>query len=78
MWGPVAAHPVSCLKLLEKKTTYKRLMTWQQHLKKCAAEWQQMKLARKNAEKAKKRKSSPPKVPRRLKGKRLDPSRDIN
>jgi len=29
-------------------------MTWQQHLKKCAKEWQEMKLAKKNAEKAKK------------------------
>ena len=28
-------------------------MTWQQHLKKCAAEYQQMKLANKKAQKAK-------------------------
>ena len=53
-------------------------MTWQQHLKKCAAEYQQMKLANKNAEKAKKRTAPPPPVPKRLRGKRIDPARDIN
>ena len=52
-------------------------MTWQQHLKKCAAEWQQMKLAKKNAEKAK-AKPGPPKVPKRIRGKQQDPTRDIN
>ena len=34
--------------------------TWQQHLKKCAAEYQQMKLANKNAQKAKARTKPPP------------------
>ena len=29
-------------------------MTWQQHLKKCGKEWREMKLAKQNAEKAKK------------------------
>ena len=54
------------------------MTTWQQHLKKCAAEWQQMKLAKKNAEKAKARTKPPPKVPRRVRGKKVDPERDIN
>ena len=53
-------------------------MTWQQHLKKCAAEYQQMKLAKKNAEKAKTRTKPAPKVPRRVRGKKVDPERDIN
>ena len=53
-------------------------MTWQQYLKKCAWEWQEMKIARKNTEKAKNRKSAPPKVPRRVRGKKVDPERDIN
>ena len=53
-------------------------MTWQQHLKKCAKEWQEMKLAKKNAEKAKARKDPPPKVPRRVRGKQTDPANDIN
>jgi hypothetical protein len=78
MLGPAVVQAVFCLKLLEKKTTYKRLMTWQQHLKKCAAEYQQMKLANKNAQKTKARTKAPPRVPRRVKGKKVDPERDIN
>ena len=53
-------------------------MTWQQHLKKCAAEWRQMKLAKKDAEKTKTRTKPPPQVPRRVRGKKVDPERDIN
>ena len=52
--------------------------TWQQHLKKCAAEYQQMKIANKNAQKAKARTKPPPKVPRRVRGKKVDPERDID
>ena len=51
-------------------------MTWQEHLKKCAREWQEMKKARKNAEQAKKKK--PPKVPRRIRGKQSDAGRDLS
>ena len=52
-------------------------MTWQEHLKKCAREWQEMKKARKNAERAKKKKK-PPKVPRRIRGKQTDAGRDLS
>ena len=51
-------------------------MTSQEHLKKCAREWQDMKKARKNAERAKKKK--PPKVPRRVRGKQTDAGRDLS
>ena len=51
---------------------------WQQHLKKCDKEWRELKLARKNANKAKNRQSAPPKVPRRVRGKKVDPVRDMN
>ena len=51
-------------------------MTWQEHLKKCAREWQEMKKARKNAELAKK--NMPPKVPRRIRGKQTEAARDLN
>ena len=77
MWEPAAVHRAFYLKLLKKKATYKR-MTWQQHLKKCAAEYQQMKLANKNAQKTKARTKPPPKVPHRVRGKKVDPQRDIN
>ena len=40
--------------------------------------WRELKLARKNAEKPKKRKSAPPKAPGRVRGKKVDPERDIN
>ena len=42
--------------------------TWQEHLKKCAREWQEMKKAKKN----------PPKVPRRVRGKQSDAGRDLS
>ncbi len=44
--------------------------SWQEHLKKCAREWQEMKKARKNAERSKK--TVPPKVPKRVQGKQSD------
>ena len=53
-------------------------MTWQEHLKKCAREWRELKIVKKNAEKAKNRKSAPPKVPRRVRGKKVEPERDVN
>ncbi len=53
-----------------------REMTWQEHLKKCAREWQEMKKARKNAEQAKKK--VPPKVPRRIRWKQSEAGRDLN
>ena len=42
--------------------------TWQEHLKKCAKEWHEMKKAKKN----------PPKVPKRIRGKQTDANRDLN
>ena len=51
-------------------------MTWQEHLKKCAREWQEMKKAGKNAERAKKK--APPRVPRRVRGKQSDAARDLS
>ena len=44
------------------------MTTWQEHLKKCAKEWQEMK--KKNADRAKK--TAPPRVPRRVRGKQPD------
>ena len=43
--------------------------TWQEHLKKCAREWQEMKKAKKKV---------PPKVPRRIRGKQTEAARDLN
>jgi hypothetical protein len=54
------------------------MTTWQEHLKKCAREWQEMKRAKQNAEKTRKRTKPPEKVPRRVRGKQVDPARDIN
>ena len=53
------------------------MTTWQEHLKKCAKEWQEMKKARENAERAKKKKA-PPRVPKRVRGKQSDAVRDVN
>ena len=50
--------------------------SWQEHLKKCAREWQEMKKARQNAERAKKNKV--PSIPRRVPGKQSDAARDLN
>ena len=52
--------------------------TWQEHLRQCAKEWQEMKRAKQNAEKTKRRTKPPDKVPRRARGKQTDPARDIN
>jgi len=50
-------------------------MTWQEHLKRCAKNWH----AKKKREAAKaKAKPAPPKLPRRIRGKQQDPTRDIN
>ena len=51
------------------------MTTWQEHLKKCAKEWQEMK-KKKNADRAKK--TAPPRVPRRVRGKQSDAARDLN
>ena len=50
------------------------MTTWQEHLKKCAKEWQEMK--KKNADRAKK--TAPPRVPRRVRGKQTEAARDLN
>ena len=50
--------------------------SWQEHLKKCAREWQEMKKARQNAEQAKKK--VPPRVPGRVRGKQSDAARDLH
>ena len=60
----------------EPKDLGLREMTWLEHLRKCAREWQELKKARKNAEQAKKKR--PPKVPRRIRGKQTDASRDLS
>ena len=46
------------------------MTTWQEHLKKCAKEWQEMKKKKKNAHRAKQ--TAPPRVPRRVRGKQSD------
>ena len=48
-------------------------MTWQQEVKACAKRWKA-----KNERKAAKAKPEPPKVPKRMRGKQQDPTRDIN
>ena len=50
--------------------------SWQEHLKKCAREWQEMQKARQNAEQAKKK--VPPRVPGRVRGKQSDAARDLH
>ena len=46
------------------------MTTWQQHLKQCAKEWQEMKKRAK--------KKAPPRVPRRVRGKQSDAARDLS
>ena len=58
-----------------KKGVTKR-MTWQEHLKRCAKTWQAKK--KRVAAKAKAKPAPPPKVPRRVRGKQQDVSRDID
>ena len=52
-------------------------MTWQQEVKACAKRWK-AKNERKAAKAKAKAKPEPAKVPRRMRGKQQDPSRDIN
>ena len=52
-------------------------MTWQQEIKKCAKNWHNKK-KRVATAKAKPKAPDPPKVTRRMRGKQMDPSRDIN
>ena len=51
-------------------------MTWQQEVKRCAKNWRNKK--KRAAAKAKPKPPEPPKVPRRVRGKQMDPARDIN
>ena len=53
--------------------------TWNDHLKKCAREWHEMK--KEKAEKAQKKEAQPkppPKVPKRIRGKQTDSQNDLN
>ena len=52
-------------------------MTWQQEVRACAKRWH-AKQGRKAAKAKAKTKPEPPKVPRRMRGKQQDPTRDIN
>ena len=51
-------------------------MTWQQEVKKCAKNWHNRK--KRAVAKAKPKASEPPNVTRRMRGKQMDPARDIN
>ena len=53
------------------------MTTWQQEVKQCAKRYK-AKIARKAAKAAPKAKPAPPKVPKRMRGKQQDPTRDIN
>ena len=53
------------------------MTTWQQEVKACAKRWH-AKQGRKAAKAKAKAKPEPAKVPRRMRGKQQDPSRDIN
>ena len=50
------------------------MTTWQQEVKACAKRWH----AKKKRAAAKGPKPAPPKVPRRVRGKQMDPARDID
>ena len=63
---------------IAQKESEQKMTTWQEHLKKCAKEWQEMKRAKHNAAKPRRRTKPPEKVPRRVRGKQVDPARDIN
>ena len=64
----------------KKKNTYvkrKAMTTWQQEVKACAKRYKAKK--GRNVAKAKAAaKPAPPKVPKRIRGKQQDPTRDIN
>ena len=62
---------------VERSRVKRKVTTWQENLKKCAREWQEMKKSRKDAERANKKKV-PPRVPKRIRGKQSDPARDLN
>ena len=51
-------------------------MTWQQEVKNCAKRWHAKK--KRAAAMAAPKAPGPPKVPRRVRGKQMDPARDIN
>ena len=53
------------------------MTTWQQEVKACAKRWK-AKNERKAAKAKPKLKPAPPKVPRRVRGKKMDPANDIN
>ena len=53
------------------------MTTWQQEVKACAKRWHAKK-KRAAAKAAPKAKPAPPKVPRRVRGKQMDPARDID
>ena len=53
------------------------MTTWQQELKACAKRYHAKK-KRAAAKAAPKAKPAPPKVPRRMRGKQMDPARDID
>ena len=52
------------------------MTTWQQEVKQCAKRWHAKK--KRAATKAKPAPPAPPKVPRRMRGKQMDPARDID
>jgi TPP-dependent pyruvate/acetoin dehydrogenase alpha subunit len=56
---------------------YKKMMTWQQEVKACAKRYKAKK-GRKAAKAKAAAKPEPPKVPRRVRGKKMDPANDIN
>ena len=53
------------------------MTTWQQEVKQCEKRWHAKK-KRAVAKEAPKAKPAPPKVPRRVRGKKMDPARDID
>ena len=59
-----------------RKSTGSENMTWQQEVKKCAKNWHNKK--KRAVAKAKPKASEPPNVTRRMRGKQMDPARDIN
>lgn len=52
------------------------MTTWQEEVKRCAKNWHNKK--KRAAAKAKPKAPAPPKVPRRVRGKQMDPARDID
>ena len=52
--------------------------TWNDHVKKCAREWHDMKNGEKAEKARKKDPPPPPKVPKRIRGKQSDSQNDLN